>query len=225
MEGQAQSVNVRPQFLRRVSIFFVCGLLVLALMYFSPHINLPHRPRLNCPLLALIKPLSKAAVQPTDSLELATYTSEFVPYTVRIYGDGRVERDTLFSSIPSLTSGCPLHDVDKHLRIPTAQALAIISKARDGGFCRLCELYQPTHPTSGGSLDQLTLTLQGKTNRVVNISTHPPQLFAELVTSFSALPPLPDYATTHHPTRERMRECDDYFKSQIEIVKRRAESR
>jgi len=188
-------------------------------MYFSPHINLPDRPRLNCPLLALIKPLSKAPVQPTDSLELATYTSQFVPYTVRIYGDGRVERDTIFSLMPGLTSGCPLHDVDKHLRIPATQAIALIARARDGGFCRLCEFYQPTHPTSDGSLDRLTLTFHGKSNRVVNISPHPPQLFAELVTSFSALPPLPDYATTKHPTRERMRECVAFSESELDSVR------
>jgi hypothetical protein len=222
MERQAQSMNVRAGFLRKVSIWFLSGLLVLAYFYFSPHINLPNRPRLNCPLLALIKPLSKAPVQATDSLEFATFDGmPGTPYTVRIYGDGRVERDAVATLIPGFTSGCPLHDVDKHLKIPPDQAIALISKARDGGFCRLCEFYQPTHPTSDGNLDQLTLTFHRKTNRVTNISNHPPPLFVELVNSFAALPPLPDYATTHHPTRERELECLHFMNSQLDRLKNR----
>jgi hypothetical protein len=216
-------VNVRPKFLRRVCIFFICGLLVIACLYFSPHIDLPRPPTVNCPLLAQLEPLSKAPVQATDSLELVTYSSQIhTPYTVRIYGDGRVERDTVLSLLPpSFHIGCPLHDADKHLQIPAAQANALISKARDGGFCRLCELYEATHPAADGSFDQLTLTFHGKTNRVANISVHPPTLFAELVNSFGALPSLPDYATTTHPSRQRMLECNAFTKSQGNSLRNR----
>ena len=217
-------VNIRPKFLRRVSIFFICGLLIIALVYIYPHIDLPQRSRLNCPLLAQLKPLSKASVQATDSLELSTFSGKpSTPYTVRIYGDGRVERDTVISLIGGWNSGCPLHEVDKHLQISAAQANALISKARDGGFCRLCELYQPTHPTLDGSFHQLTLTFHGKTNSVANLSIHPPPLFAELVSSFSALPSIPDYATTEHPSRQRMLECNAFMKSQVDIAKNRSD--
>jgi hypothetical protein len=221
-------VNVRPSFLRNVSIFFTGGLLILVFLFFNPripHFNLAQPPRVNCPLLALLKPLSKAPVQPTDSLELVTFTRELVPYTVRVYGDGRVERDTTITLTSGSTSGCPLHNADKHLRIPTAQAVALISSARDGGFCRLCELYQPIHPAAYGHLAQLTLTFHGKTTRVANLSPHPPQLVTELVTSFSTLPPLPDYATTHHPTREREIECFHFMDSQVDSLKNRRTKR
>ena len=204
-------MSIRPKFLRTVGFFFVLGIVILALLYFDPHIDLPQRAKLGCPILDRIKPLSKVPVQATDSLEYTMHGGKgAVPYTVRIYGDGRVERDTLIPSIaPSHfpPTGCPLHDADKRFQIPAAQANSLISKARDGGFCRLCQLYQSTHPTSSGDFDQLTLTFHGKANSVANISGDPPPLFAELVGSFNAFSSLPGYATTHHPSRERMLEC------------------
>jgi hypothetical protein len=223
MERQAQGMNVRPQFLREVGIFFVGGLLVIAYFYFDPHINLPRPPKLFCPLLAQLEPLSKAPVRAEDSLELVTLSSTSgTPYTVRIYGDGRVERDTVLSFPANYHVGCPLHEDDKHLQIPAAQANALITQARDGGFCRLCRVYQSTHATTDGDFNQLTLTFYGKTNTVANSSRHPPPLFTELLNAFSTLPSLPDYATTHYQTRERMLECNAYFQSQMEILQRRS---
>jgi hypothetical protein len=216
-------VNIRPKFLRRVSIFFICGLLLIAVVYVYPHINLPQRPRLNCPLLAQIEPLSKAPVQATDSLELITFDGKpRTPYTVRLYGDGRVERDTVIY-LAGFPFGCPLHEIDRHLRIPAAQADALISKARDGGFCRLCELYQATHPSSDGTADQLTLTFHGKINRVANVSGNPPPLFAELANSLSTIAPIPDYATTTRPSQARMLECHAFEESQIGTMTHRSD--
>jgi hypothetical protein len=216
-------MNVRPRFLRWVSALFLCGLLVIAYVYLDPQINLPRPPRLFCPILAQLEPLSKAPVQANDSLEFVTFDTQYGgPYTVRIYGDGRVERDTIMS-LPHATYhlGCPLHDPDKHLQIPTSQAVALIAKARDGGLCRLCRVYQPTHSTAEAGFEQLTLTFHGKTNAVANSSIHPPPLFTELRTAFTELPPLPDYVTTHHPTRQRMLECAAYLDSQLEVLRKR----
>jgi len=221
MEGQATSVNVRPKFLWWVGTFFLCGLLILAFVYFEPHLNLPQRPRLNCPLLAQFKPLSKAPVRSTDSLELVTYVGKpSVPYTARIYGDGRVERDTVISLVPSFEVGCPLHEPDKHLRIPASQATALIAKARDGGFCRLCETYQRTHPNKDVDFDLLTLTFRGEATRVINISGHPPPLFTELVGSFGVLPSIPEYATSDNSSPQRQVECSDFLRSQTDNLQR-----
>jgi hypothetical protein len=220
-------VNVRPKFVRSVTLFFVLGLVILALVYFDPHINLPQRTTLGCPILARLRPLSKAPVVATDFLEYTLYGgSDLVPYTVRIYGDGRVERDTLVPSFAPThfpPTGCPLHDADKHFRIPAAQANALISKARDGGFCRLCQLYQQAKSTHDGDFVGLTMSFHGKTNSVSNISGNPPPVFAELVGPFKAFSSLPDYATTHHPTRERMRECIAFERSEFGVWKKQME--
>jgi hypothetical protein len=210
-------MKVRPKFLRWVGILFVCGLLIDAFAYFNPPFSLPKRPSMNCPLLAQFMPLSKAPVQATDSLELVTYIGKpGIPYTVRIYGDGRVERDTVISLLPTFHIGCPLHEPDKFLRIPAAQATAIIAKARDGGFCRLCEGYQSTHPAATDSFDLLTLTFQGKTNRVANSSGHPPPLFNELVSSLNGLSSIPDYAKSDGSSPQRQVECSEFLHSQID---------
>jgi hypothetical protein len=209
-------VNVRPKFLRRLSLFFLCGLLVIAYVYFQPHINLPRPPGWGCPLLAQLKPLDKSPVQPTDFLELVALGSKPpISSTVRIHGDGRVERDTLVT-LSGFTFGCPLHEADKHVHIPAAQAIAILSKARDGGFCRLCELNHPTHSAFDGGLEHLTLSFHGNTNTVRNDSGQPPPIFQQLADSFTIVPPFPEYATTHYPTRERMLDCLAFNQSQID---------
>jgi hypothetical protein len=219
-------MNVRPRFLWSVGIFFLCGLLVIASAYFSPHINLPRPSRAFCPILTWLKPLSKAPVQSTDSLELVTFVGKpTTPYTVRIYGDGRVERDTVVWLMPVLSTGCPLHDADKHLQIPAAQAAALIAKARDGGFCRLCQIYESTHASENDGYDQLTLSFHGKTNRALNSSGNPPPLFPELVSSMSKFSSIPDYATAHRPSKERMTECNAYSKAQMDILFKRLEKR
>ena len=215
-------MNVRPKFLWWVSTFFVCGLLVLAFVYFEPHLNLPRPSRTFCPILARLKPLSKAPVEAADSLELVTFVGKpMTPYTLRIFGDGRVERDTVVSLMPGISTGCPLHDPDKHLQIPAAQAAALIAKARDSGFCRLCQIYESTHPSKNDGYDQLTLSFHGNTNKALNSSGNPPRLFADLVSSLSIISSIPEYATTNRPSRERMTECNAYNKAQMDVLFKR----
>ena len=217
------AVHIRPIFLRRVGIFFACGLLAVAALYIIPSIDLsklPAPPMWNCPLLARLKPLDKSPIQPTDSLELQTFLGKRAqPYTIHIYGDGRIERDTTIA-LTDFSMGCPLHATDNHLNIPASQALALLDKARDRGFCRLCGLYRSTNKAADGHLETITLNFHGKTHSVSDFSGNPPPLFAELVSSLSAYVSIPEYASSTHPSRERMIECVQYDKSQLEKLQR-----
>jgi len=136
-----------------------------------------------------------------------------------MYGDGRIERDTTMTFV-GFPMGCPLHDADIHLNISASQAVALIGKARAGGFCRLCGLYQSTHKASDGNFDIVTLKFRGQTHSVSNTSGNPPPLFAELVSSLSAYVLIPDYASTTQPSRERMIECVQYGKVQMDKIQR-----
>ena len=212
-------MNVRPKFLRRVSIFFAVGLFAIAALYVGPYISLPQRPKLGCPLLAWLRPLSKASIQPTDSLELITSFGELPrPYKLRLYGDGHIDRDTVIALSQDFSIGCPLHEADKHLQVAPAQALALIAKARDGGFCRMCNLYRSTHPMQDEKGEMLTLNVEGKSYEVANVSGNPPYLFAELSRSLASISPIPEYASTEHPSPQRKAECRQFEDTQTKIL-------
>jgi len=224
---------LRPKFRRALTILIAIGLCPLAFLYFEgyiePHIHLPTFTSLGCPILARLHPLSHKPIQPTDSLELVTFGGpEVSGYTITIQGDGTLTRDTAYTLFPSdLAMGCPLHDTDKHFKIPPETAQKVLSKARDGGFCRLCQLYQPKTPKPGLGTDQhLTFTFGGKTNTVYNADGNPPAIFHELAESILPLaPPIPDYAKRSNHSRERMKECIDFDRQQFErMLQRRGQT-
>jgi hypothetical protein len=211
---------IRPQFLRNAGICFAFGLAVIAVFYFQPDIDiskLPQLPKGLCPWLAWLKPLDKSPVQPNDSIELQTEIGDrHEPYTVRIFGDGHIQRDTTMSLPGGLIVGCPLHDVDNHLNIPASQAVDLIGKARDEGFCRLCGIYESRHRGMTGTFTKITLGLHGTTHAVYDFGGSPPPVFAELVRPLKAYISVPEYAGKTFPSRERMIECNQFQNAQID---------
>jgi hypothetical protein len=111
------------------------------------------------------------------------------------------------------TLGCPLHDADKHLRIPSKEAVDLLTRARDGGFCRLCGEYRVLGVRDAG-LERVTLSLNGRVQTVGDRAGTPPSLFNELIESAFRLSPMDDLADTRKFTRERKEECLTFSQQQ-----------
>jgi hypothetical protein len=210
-------MRVRPKFLRIVGGSLIFGLLIIGYVYFQPQLELPRRAAMDCPLFARLMPLSKAPIHASDSLELSTYIGNpAVPYTIRIFGDGHAEPDTTITLSGNFVIGCPLHQEDRHLQFAPSQASELLRKARDGGFCRLCALYQSTKEQGSSAVEELTLNINGDIHHSYNVSGNPPPIFEELVTSLNAISSIPDYATTSRPSKQRMMECTQIDKARAD---------
>jgi len=155
-----------------------------------------------------ITPVDRAEVVPDDYIELnsAGGYSSLEPVDVRIYGSGLVERETL-GTIGADTFGCPLRDSDKTLYISPASAKALLERARDGGFCRLCAAYEYPGFVSDAGTEGVTLSLHGKVKSVWNHAGHPPPIFAELADKIWTLSRIESVADTTKFSPDRKAEC------------------
>jgi hypothetical protein len=167
----------------------------------------PAAPRSGCPILAWMKPIDRSEILPTDYIELnstAIGLGLFEPVHVRIYSDGLVERETVMT-FHGDTFGCPLHDSDKTLHISSSASHLLLAEARDGGFCRLCALYQRV--VLDGGVEEMTLNLHGKLTTVWNRNGNPPPLLDELSGKIWDLSGIQSVADPRKFTPERAAEC------------------
>jgi hypothetical protein len=190
---------------------------VIGIQSLPPADRWPHPTKWLCPVLAWLRPTPHTPIQANDWLQLeALGDKQPRELTVRLYGDGRVERDIIITTPFDTSMGCPLHESDKHLQIPAEQARAILSKARDGGFCRLCQIYQSSHDNPSGGYTQLSFSLAGKTKQAMDASGNPPPLYGTLVDSITDLSPaFPTYATATVRSPERIAECRQFEQEQM----------
>jgi hypothetical protein len=205
-----------------------CGIILLAFLgivafvLIRASLNRQYRPREDCPILAWLHPISKTPIASDDYIEVDAgggWTS-WEPIHIRIYGDGRVERDTVETTRGN-TFGCPLHPDQRSLHIPAEVARKLLLRARDGGFCRLCAIYQyPAMIFDAGS-ETLTLSLGGKRKSVWNHEGNPPPLFGELDDTIGKLVPMRDLADTGKFSPARAAECDAFMQQQEELWKSR----
>jgi hypothetical protein len=173
-----------------------------------------NRPKVDCPILAYLRPISHAPITASNYLEIFTVSAwGYEPVRIRIYGNGNVERDTTVVIFNGQTLGCPLHEADKHLRIPPKDAVYLLTRARDGGFCRLCGRYVHRGVSDAGG-ELVTLSLGGKVKSVDSRAGTPPPLFNELIESTFRLSPMDNLADTRKFTREREDECSIFSEQQ-----------
>jgi hypothetical protein len=148
--------------------------------------------------------INETPVAPTDSIELDIITafSPTGPYQIRVFADGRVERETPL---------CPLHPQDKIIYVDPKVAQKLLIGARNGGFRQLCASYsfvtQPGHIVDGDETS-LTLSIGGKSHRVHNCLGNPPAIYDVLTAAIQELSPMKELASYSSFTPERKAECD-----------------
>jgi hypothetical protein len=173
-------------------------------------------PREGCPLIAWMIPINHSEILPGDYIQLRVLSAgpfSKEPYYVRIYSDGRVERDTIWT-VRGETFGCPLHPADRTFRISSAVAQRLLIRARDGGFCRLCSKYQYPGMIFDAGSTELTLSLHGKSKNVWNHAGSPPLLFDELTEGIWAISPMDNLADPMKFTPQRSAECEAFLEEQ-----------
>jgi hypothetical protein len=158
----------------------------------------------GCPNNAQSTGADQAWILPSDYVEL-DYIVTFMgpmPYQLRIYADGRVER---------ATPVCPLHLEDRTAHVDPDAARKLVTRARDGGFGQLCARYsfvnQPGRYIDGNETS-LTLSLKGQTKTVINSVGNPPGIYNELSDAIEQLSPMGHLADYFKFTPERKAECD-----------------
>jgi hypothetical protein len=182
------------------------GILVVALWSIADHAGF--MPKSGCPIIAWMRPIDRSGVLPTDYIELnstAIGPRLFEPVHVRICGDGLVERDTVIT-LGGYTFGCPLHDSEKRHHISQSAFQALLAKARDGGFCRLCARYSSPGVMDGG-IEEVTLNLHGRLATVWNLNGNPPPLLDELAGRIWGVSEIESVADHRKFTPEREAEC------------------
>jgi hypothetical protein len=188
----------------------------LAILLLWGYENHRIKPRSGCPLLAWLMPIDHSELLPGDYIEVREFSAgpySWEPLYVRIYADGRVERDTVVT-IRGEMIGCPLHAADRTARIRQEDAQKLLIRARDGGFCRLCDSYRyPAHVYDAGS-SEVTLSLHGKSKSVWNSLGKPPQLFGELIDSTLSLSPMDELADPMKFSDQRSAECEEFLEKQ-----------
>jgi len=177
------------------------------------------RSKSGCPMLAWLLPLPHKQVVPSDYIELEADggLTPWEPVTVKIYGDGRVERDTTRRGHDGWISGCPLHPADNHIQIPAQAAKDLLQRAQAGGFCRLCDAYTfPGEIMDAGS-SEVTLSIGGQVKSTWNHAGTPPQLYNELETTIWHLSSLIVFVDTRQYSPERKAECSRFSDEQQKL--------
>ena len=198
--------------LRRIGFGTIISIGILgAVLWFTP-VGTRIRTKSDCPILAWITPTDHSEILDTDYIELnasAIGPRVFEPVHVRIYGSGLVERETEMTvKTPhgGDTFGCPLNDSDKTLHISLTAAQALLAKARDLGFCRLCASYQHAG-VMDGSIEEVRLNLHGKLKSVWNHNGEPPSVFSELAEQIWTLSRVESVADIRKFSPEREAAC------------------
>lgn len=196
-------------------ITFVALLGSVVLLFFFAWRAHQIQARVGCPVLAWLIPIDHTPIGSNDYIEITaggglTY---WEPIHIRIYGDGRVERDTV-ETIRGFTTGCPLHPDQRTTRVSPQDAKKLLELARDGGFCRLCSVYQYPGIIYDAGSSTMTVSLGGKEKSVRNHAGKPPPILNELYDSIDKLTPMDDLADTHKFSPEREAECSAFLEQQ-----------
>ena len=177
-----------------------------------------HRTEVDCPLLARVLPIPHTPILPSDYIEVLSLSGWGAePIRARIYGDGRVERDTTYVFFNGYVEGCPLREADRRIQIPQKTAAELLSRARDGGFCRLCGKYRSPGIVYDAGYTNISLSLGGKVKSVGDDAGTPPPLFDELIESAMQLSSMYYLANPRNFSPERKNECAA-FSSQQEAL-------
>lgn len=130
----------------------------------------------GCPAKTASAPAGQTQLAPTDFVEFNVITA-FSPlgrYRVRVFSDGRVERE-----IP----GCLLNKQDTGLQVGPEIAQKLIVRTRDGGFNQLCSDYSLV-PQPGTVVDgdetSITLSLHGQSKTVRDTLGNPPAVYFDV---------------------------------------------
>ena len=140
----------------------------------------------GCPTNAQSIPVDGTPISQTDFLEFKVVAafSPMGPYRIRVYGDGRVEREM---------TQCAVHPGGSTIRVSPDAAQTVLNRARDGGFRQLCSMYRFV-PRPGLRVDgdetALTLSLHGQAKTVVNSLGRPPSLYNELADAIEKMSPM-----------------------------------
>jgi hypothetical protein len=168
------------------------------------------KPKSDCPILAWVLPIDHKETSPDDYIEMNSdgggVAGPFVAIHVRIYGSGLVERETA-ETIRGDSFGCPLRESDKTIHIPPVAAKELLARARDGGFCRLCGVYQSPGIVFDAGNESLKLSLHGKIKFVWDHAGNPPPIFGELADSIWKLSDIEKVADPRRFSPDRTAEC------------------
>jgi hypothetical protein len=208
---------------KTTKIVSVICLAIIALLAFNARtvyrfLRLLGPPTEGCPLFSRLLPIKSLPLSPSDYIEHDCFPglSSWNPGDVRIYADGRVERETTWKMRNGFVVGCPLHEADKHARIDPQTAQALINHAQQAGFCRLCSAYFPPRNVSvsdaGASVVQISIANHVKT--VHDAAGDPPPLFHELGAAIDRLLPMDLLADNAKFSPERVAECNSFREHQ-----------
>ncbi len=217
-------MTARWRLARRIAGGIGALLLVLFVLVFHFAAVREPPPTEDCPLLSRFVPLPRTPVSTNDFLELRSWPgySSWNPYTVRVYGDGRIERETTaFIDWRQNTAGCPLPEADRHGRIPSGEAASLIARARDGGFCRMCGVYRAKDIVRDAGSAKLTLSLGGNIRSVFDSAGDPPPLFHDLAHEVEILTSIQRFADRSTFSAKREAECNAFGEEQYRLFQER----
>jgi hypothetical protein len=162
--------------------------------------------------VSIEKLTAAGSLEASDFIELDQVAAKVMPTHIRIYADGRIERDTTSEEFRFAT-GCPLKASDKELRVAPADAQRVIARARDGGFYHLSDDYRASSVVYDAGISVLRLWIHGQVKRVQDRAGSPPALFGELLDSIRKLSPMDEFAYPWKFSAERKAECEEFHRS------------
>jgi hypothetical protein len=197
-----------PKIAKWTSIALAILLVVVGIGLVRARTTWQRRTEIDCPVLARVLAVPHTPISPDDYIEVLRLTGwGGEPIRIRIYSDGRVERDTTYVAVNGYVAGCPLREADKHLQIPPKVAVDLLSRARDKGFCRLCGIYRSSDVTYDAGYTNISLKLAGKVKSVGDDAGTPPPLFGELFDSVWDLSPMDELSSPRTFSPDRKNDC------------------
>jgi hypothetical protein len=203
-----------------ITIASLFGLLAVSVLAAIGYQSWKQRTEKDCPLLGRWLPMSHTSIADSDSIEVSNWYGgphSSYPNTVKVFGDGLVQRETTATSNVNGTIvvfGCPLREADKTAHISGESAKRLISLARDGGFCRLCGSYTHHGQVYDGGSTKITLTVSGKSHTVRVINGDPPRFLWSIQEGIDKVAPLGEIATPWKFSPDRRAECDAFEQEQ-----------
>jgi hypothetical protein len=132
-----------------------------------------------------------------------------MPLRIRVYADGRIERDTVSREF-GRTVGCPLNESNKAVKVAPDDAQRVIAKARDSGFYGFANEYNASSVVLDAGTYSLLLSIHGQTKRVSNHVGNPPPLFGELIDTILKLSPMDEFIYPSKFSPERKAACEEF---------------